>query len=314
MQQLKATSLANLCVPASALIEPERRDPAASRQDNSCPSPNLLIRPRQPSGILQALLGKNLVEIIRRFFRGPSSNPFFTPARLTRIARLGRSSALIERSKPVPADKLPPDSKPVHSLPPDRVDPENRVGREVAETDGFPLIRESAPPGSFSFEPSPSAVSGEKEDGACEGSGIGGRCVLCVGGRAALYPDYRRAVEASGGKLVIYRNMPQGPGHHLPVLLDHADMVVCPVDCVNHTAFFTVKRYCRHSGKPCVLLDRSNLSTFRKGIAALAALSTSSAPVEPINRRGVGQFLPMGDRRLRILRIKDIQTWRGRNR
>jgi hypothetical protein len=278
VQQLKATSLANLCVPASALIEPERRDPAASRQDNSCPSPNLLIRHGQMPQILQALPGKNLVEVISQFFRGQGRNPFFTPARLTRIARLGRSSALIEKPKPVPAGQLPPDSQPVHSLSPYRVGPENRVRREVAETDGFPLIKESAPPASFSFEPSPSAVSGEKEDGACEGSGIGGRCVLCVGGRAALYPEYHRAVEASGGKLVIYRNMPQSPGHHLPVLLDHADMVVCPMDCVNHTAFFTVTRYCRHSGKPCVLLDRSSLSTFRKGIATLAALSTSSAP------------------------------------
>ncbi|HEU4855388.1 MAG TPA: DUF2325 domain-containing protein, partial [Nitrosospira sp.] len=75
--------------------------------------------------------------------------------------------------------------------------------------------------------------------------------------------------------------MPQGPGHHLPVLLDHADMVVCPMDCVNHTVFFTVKRYCRRSGKPCVLLDRSSLSTFRKGIATLAVLCTSPAPGKP---------------------------------
>ncbi|SFU68778.1 DUF2325 domain-containing protein [Nitrosospira multiformis] len=278
MQQLKATSLANLCVPASVLIELEHRAPAVSGQDKSSPSPNLPVRRGQPSQILQALLGKNLVEVARQFFSAQGSNPFFTPARLTRIARLGRSSALIEKSKPVPAGKRPTGSKPVHSLPPDRADPENRVGREVAETDGFPLIRECAPPASFSFEHSPSAASSEKGDGACEGSGIGGRCVLCIGGRAALYPEYRRVVEASGGKLVIYRNMPQGPGHHLPVLLDHADMVVCPMDCVNHTAFFTVKRYCRRSGKPCVLLDRSSLSTFRKGIATLAALSASPAP------------------------------------
>ncbi|SEN89729.1 hypothetical protein SAMN05216404_10875 [Nitrosospira multiformis] len=281
MQQLKATSLANLCVPASALLEPEHRDSATSRQGKSSPSSNLFIHHRQMPQILQALLGKNLVEIVRQFFSARDSNPFFTPARLTRIARLGRSAVLIQKSKPVPAGKWPTGSKPVHSLPPDRVDPENHIGREVAETDRFPLIKESAPPAPFSFEHSSSAASGEKGDRTCKGSGIGGRCVLCVGGRAALYPEYRRVVEASGGKLVIYRNTPQGPGHHLPVLLDHADMVVCPVDCVNHTAFFTVKRYCRRSGKPCVLLDRSNLSTFRKGIATLAVLCTSPAPGRP---------------------------------
>jgi hypothetical protein len=280
VQQLKATSLANLCVPASALLEPEHPDPAASREDKSSPSQNLFIHRRQTPQILQALLGKNLVAIIRQFFRAQGNNPFFTPARLTRIARLGRSSVLIEKSKPVPVGKLPTGSKAVHSPLPARVDPENHIRREVAETDRFPLIKEAAPPAPFFVEQSPSAASGEKGDGTCEGSGIGGRCVLCVGGRAALYPEYRRVVEASGGKLVIYRNMPQGPGHHLPVLLDHADMVVCPMDCVNHTAFFTVKRYCRRSGKPCVLLDRSNLSTFRKGIATLA-LGVSLAPDRP---------------------------------
>ncbi|ABB75684.1 DUF2325 domain-containing protein [Nitrosospira multiformis] len=278
MQQLKATSLANLCVPASALLEPEHRDSATSRQGKFSPSPNLFIHPRQMPQILLALLGKNLVEIARQFFSARDSNPFFTPAGLTRIARLGRSAVLIGKSKPVPAGKRPTGSKPVHSLPPDRVDPENHARLEVAETDRFPLVKESAPPASFFVEQSPSPAFGEEGNGACKGSGIGGRCVLCVGGRAVLYPEYRRVVEASGGKLVIYRNLPQEPGHHLPVLLDQADMVVCPLDCVNHTAFFTVKRYCRRSGKPCVLLDRSNLSTFCKGIATLAGLYTSPAP------------------------------------
>ena len=42
-------------------------------------------------------------------------------------------------------------------------------------------------------------------------------------------------------------------------------MVICAVDCVNHEAYFTVKRYCKYFGKPYVLLDRSDLATFRKG-------------------------------------------------
>ena len=286
MQQLKATLLANLCVSASVLIEPEHRDPAAPKQDKSCPSSNLLLRLGQTSQILQALLGKNLAEVIRQFFRAQGSNLFFTPARLTRIARLGRSSPAIEKSKSVSRPTLPGSGKPVHSPQLDRVDHQNHIRREVAETDGSPLIKNSPPPASLSFEQSPFAASDEKGDSACEGFSIGGRCVLCVGGRAALYPEYRRVVEASGGKLVIYRNLPQGPGHHLPVLLAHADMVVCPVDCVNHNAFFTVTRYCRRFGKPCVLLDRSNLSTFRKGIATLGALGAAPPPDTPAQSGG----------------------------
>lgn len=110
-------------------------------------------------------------------------------------------------------------------------------------------------------------------------AGLSGRCVLCIDGRAALYPEYRRAVEASGGNLLIYRSQPQRGAERqpLPALLEQADMVICPVDCVNHYAFYTVKRYCQYSGTPCVLLERSGLSTFQRGIAALAALTASPA-------------------------------------
>lgn len=125
----------------------------------------------------------------------------------------------------------------------------------------------------------PDSAHGDQAAPSCASPNLAGRCILCVDGRAALYPEYRRLVETSGGNLLIYRSNSQGETRPppLPALLAQADMVICPVDCVNHHAFFTVKRYCRHSGKPCVLLDRSGLSTFRKGVAALAALTAAPA-------------------------------------
>ncbi|MBA4142205.1 MAG: DUF2325 domain-containing protein [Nitrosospira sp.] len=105
---------------------------------------------------------------------------------------------------------------------------------------------------------------------------LAGRCILCVGGRAALYPEYCRMVEASGGSLLLYRCGARTGVDHLPALLAHTDMVICPVDCINHHDYFTVKRYCKRSGKLCVLLHRSNLRTFHKGVATLAALAASA--------------------------------------
>lgn len=96
--------------------------------------------------------------------------------------------------------------------------------------------------------------------------------LLCVGGRAALYPEYSRLVRASGGTLFFYRSDPRVGGEKLPGLLAQADMVICPVDCVNHQAYFTVKRYCKHSGTPYVVLDRSDMPTFSKGLAKLSEL------------------------------------------
>jgi hypothetical protein len=112
------------------------------------------------------------------------------------------------------------------------------------------------------------------------------RKVLCVGGKAALYPEYRRVVEASGATLFFYRSDPRPTsltsGHGLPKLLSQVDMVVCPIDCVNHEAYFTAKRYCKYSGKPYVLLDRSDIPTFRKGVATLAELAAAQAGPETI--------------------------------
>ena len=96
--------------------------------------------------------------------------------------------------------------------------------------------------------------------------------LLCVGGRAALYPEYSRLVHASGGTLFFYRSDPRVGGEKLSELLAQADMVICPVDCVNHQVYFTVKRYCKYSGTPYVVLDRSDIPTFSKGLAKLAEL------------------------------------------
>jgi hypothetical protein len=102
------------------------------------------------------------------------------------------------------------------------------------------------------------------------------KCILCVGGYARLYPEYRRLIEAAGGCLWVYRGNQRKDSKRLPSLLTHADMVLCPIDCVNHETYFTVRQYCMKSGKPCVLLQRSNVPTFRKGIKTLIGLSSQS--------------------------------------
>lgn len=99
-----------------------------------------------------------------------------------------------------------------------------------------------------------------------------GRSVLCVGGRAKLYPEYNRLIENSGGSLVTFHGDRNDQLSNLPLLLEQTDMVICPIDCVNHEAFLIVKYYCQCFNKPCVLLDRSEINTFCRGISALATL------------------------------------------
>lgn len=143
-----------------------------------------------------------------------------------------------------------------------------RVNRQIHVTDTeqwIPLIKAKA-----STVP-PQHVSGNEQEPGCRRSSLAGLCILCVGGRAALYPAYRHLVETSGGCFLIYRGDLQEKISYLPTLLTRADAVICPVDCVNHAIYFAVKRYCTRFGKPCAMLDRSGLPTFRRGMEILAA-------------------------------------------
>lgn len=98
---------------------------------------------------------------------------------------------------------------------------------------------------------------------------LAGHSVLCVGGQAALYPDYHRLIEAIGGHFMVFRGGAQDNSPCLLALLNCVDVVICPVDCINHQDFFTVKHYCQRTGKYCAMLERSNLATFGKAIEEL---------------------------------------------
>lgn len=99
---------------------------------------------------------------------------------------------------------------------------------------------------------------------------LAGQSILCVGGRAALYPEYHRLIEAAGGHFMVYRGGAQSNTNCLLALLDCIGMVICPADCINHEDFFTVKQYCQRTGKYCAILERSNLATFGKAVEILA--------------------------------------------
>lgn len=106
---------------------------------------------------------------------------------------------------------------------------------------------------------------------------LAGQSILCVGGRAALYPEYRDLIVSLGARLLIYRGSLKNNMNHLYTHLEKADMVICPIDCVNHNDFLAVKFYCKFSGKPYTLLHRSNLVTFNAGVKTLTRLACQRA-------------------------------------
>ena len=99
---------------------------------------------------------------------------------------------------------------------------------------------------------------------------LAGRCVLCVGGRTGLVDQYRSVVERCHGEFAHHDGGFENNVGRLQSLLASADAVICQSGNVSHAAYYVVKRYCKQHGKPCVLLKNSALSSFLKGLRALA--------------------------------------------
>jgi hypothetical protein len=123
-----------------------------------------------------------------------------------------------------------------------------------------------------------------EEKPACGGecadcpSQLAGRCVLCVGGRAPLLPQYRQLAERLGVRLIHHDGGKEETLSRLPGLLAASDAVICPTDCVSHVAYYQLKRHCKAKGKPCVLVKSSGVASFA---AALARLADGRAEIQP---------------------------------
>jgi hypothetical protein len=113
---------------------------------------------------------------------------------------------------------------------------------------------------------------------------LGGRRILCVGGRGSLARHYRDLVERCNGELIRHDGGLEESRQRLESLLASADAVVCPADAVSHDAYLRTKRFCKRAEKPCVLLERSGIGAFARALADLAVSigppTTAALPAE----------------------------------
>lgn len=117
------------------------------------------------------------------------------------------------------------------------------------------------------------------DSGSCElkaGEGLP-RSVLCVGGRTALLAHYRNLAERAGVELLYHDGGQEDALSRLPEMLSSADAVLCPTDCVSHSAYHCVKRQCRRRGTPCLFYRGSGVSGFSLALSKLASLAPKPA-------------------------------------
>lgn len=95
------------------------------------------------------------------------------------------------------------------------------------------------------------------------------RAVLCVGGRTASVPVYRRLVEGSGGRFLHHDGGEEHNVNQLESTLAAADLVICQTGCVSHNAYWRVKDHCKRTGKRCVFVDTPSAAGLRRALAGV---------------------------------------------
>jgi hypothetical protein len=96
------------------------------------------------------------------------------------------------------------------------------------------------------------------------------RAVLCVGGRPASLPAYRRLVEGVGGHFLHHDGGEEDKLTRLDTTLDSADIVICQTGCISHNAYWRVKDHCKRTGKRCLFVDNPSSASLRRALIALA--------------------------------------------
>lgn len=91
---------------------------------------------------------------------------------------------------------------------------------------------------------------------------LSGKCVLCVGGRAGAVDAYRQLVEQSGGRFLHHDGGLEESLHRIDGVLTAADLVICQAGCISHNAYWRVKEQCKRTGKRCLFVRNSGVSSF----------------------------------------------------
>lgn len=95
------------------------------------------------------------------------------------------------------------------------------------------------------------------------------QAVLCVGGRPASVPVYRRLIEGVGGRFLHHDGGEQDNPAALEPSLAAADLVICQTGCISHDAYWRVKDHCKRTGKRCVFVENPSRSGLERALLSL---------------------------------------------
>lgn len=109
---------------------------------------------------------------------------------------------------------------------------------------------------------------------------IEGRRILYVGGRPSSTPAIKSLVERHGGEFQRHGGGNEDRRGLLESAVAAADIVVFPVDCIDHDSAGTLKRLCVRQGIPFVPMRKASVASFA---VALSSHAVSAGYAPPAN-------------------------------
>ena len=95
---------------------------------------------------------------------------------------------------------------------------------------------------------------------------LDGRHIAYVGGLTGSVGKFRTLTENLNGRFIHHDGGLENNSAGLGRVLNQADVVLCPVDCVSHGACLRAKRFCKQTAKTFVPLRSAGLSSFVAGL------------------------------------------------
>jgi hypothetical protein len=111
----------------------------------------------------------------------------------------------------------------------------------------------------------------------CQNKDLKGQCILYVGGRDKQCQHFKPLVENSNGQFMHHDGGLNDGKNRLNSILVQADVVMCPLDCISHEAMIKIKKHCKITEKPLVMMPRSSLSAFSKGLVDIGKLKNDTS-------------------------------------
>ncbi|CAL8478800.1 protein of unknown function (plasmid) [Caballeronia sp. S22] len=110
---------------------------------------------------------------------------------------------------------------------------------------------------------------------------MSGKRVVYVGGRPNSNAVLKALVDAAGGELIVHDGGIEDRKGLLAAALPNADVVLFPVDCIDHDSMSMLKRVCERHGVEYSPLRTASVASFVEFVARLTASAQNTHASAP---------------------------------